>query len=74
MKLSELINHVGDENIKVQYVDHFITAKNKKKTKDTEVTFATKETTVDELMGRRPRNLGLIIWLPMDKISKFFIQ
>lgn len=68
MKLSELIQYVGDENITMQRVDQFIAARLKKKTGDVEITFATKETTVDELMGRRPKKRGLIIWLPVDRI------
>lgn len=70
MKLSELVAYVGDENITVQRVDQFIDAKYKSKTGDIEITFATNAITVDELLGRHPRNIGLIVWLPVNKLPE----
>lgn len=68
MKLSELIAHVGDENIKVQRVDQFVKADYRKKSNLTEITFETDAITVDELMRGNAKMHGLIIWLPKDKL------
>lgn len=68
MTISELIAHVGDANIQVQRVDDFIRAEYKKKTDDVEITFATNQISVYELMRHNGAKHGLIIWLPRDKL------
>lgn len=68
MTLSELIAHVGDANIQVQRVDDFIRAAYRAKTDDVEITFATNQISVDELMRHNGAKHGLIIWLPRDKL------
>jgi hypothetical protein len=74
MKLSELIAHVGNENIKVQRLDSSIVAANNKKHNHTELRIITDTDTfsANDLMaissGVAPRWHGLIIWIPTDKL------
>ena len=68
MKLSELIAHVGDDNIQVQgLASSMIRAQ--VKLKDGEVTFATDREKVAALAGvSKETHRCMIVWLPIDKL------
>jgi len=75
--MQKLIDHVGAGNIMVQYLaSSLVSAKAMRSSPDDEVrvTFATNMTTVDELMGRRPRNVGVIMWFPVDKLPAVLLK
>ncbi len=68
MKLSELIAHVGDDNIQVQGLNSSF-VRGTVKTKDGEITFATDREKVMALCGvGEQKYRGMIIWLPIDKL------
>lgn len=72
MSLLELINHVGQENISVQNLLMAVTASNTNKKGETKLTFITKEITTNDLVfeGEKARKIGLILWMPTDKLPK----
>ncbi len=71
MKLSQLITDIGDQNISAQWLtDSLIGAQYKKKSNDTEITFATNALTVNELMKpETAEKVALILWLPKDQVD-----
>lgn len=70
MKLSELIAHVGDEHVELQNLDNSTIRAQAKKT-DGEITFATDRSKVMErAMGLSVKHLGLIVWLPVDRLPE----
>lgn len=71
IKLSELVEYIGDDNITVQRVDNYIELKDNKKLKNTEITFVTNEVTTDQLVRGTQKKHGLIIWLPMDRVLQY---
>lgn len=69
MKLSELIAHIGDENIFVQNLaTNMKSAKAAMKNRDAEITFVTSDDKVLDRMIGKPRFVGLVVWLPVDKM------
>lgn len=69
MKMSELILAVGDENVKFQNLlnDAHTIDKTKHGTK---ITFYTDGVRAEELLGGgTPKNIGLVLWLPKDKVD-----
>lgn len=68
MKLSELIAHVGGDNIQCQgLTSSFVAGKVKKH--DGEITFATDRAKVMALCGvGKPTHQCMIVWLPIDKL------
>lgn len=68
MKLSELIAHVGDENILVEPVaSSLIGNVTLKKDGFTQISLMTKGTSPMDVMSGQGK-VGLLIWLPRDKI------
>ena len=72
MKISELISKVGDENIKVQQLLTDFTAGNIGK-KGATLTFATDSGFVSEYnrcaaLGGSPSHVGLVVWIPADRL------
>lgn len=73
MKLSELINFVGDASIVVQNLDTCMT--NIATTKDGNlVTFGTKEVSPNDVANNAAPKVGLVVWLPRDKVTEFVQQ
>lgn len=72
MSIIELLNHVGVENVKVQFLSECMTRadwRNKKKA--TEIAFMTQEVTVGNLLqGTLGEKIGIIVWVPKDKLPK----
>lgn len=72
MKLSELIAHVGDENVVFQgLLPSFVSGSVKKH--DAEITFATDKTKGQDLItaaatGSETQYVGMIIWLPRARM------
>ncbi len=67
MKLSELIQHVGDENVELQNLEVSMLGFEKRGL-NTEITFGTTAVSAEELMIGKPPLLGLVIWIPRDKL------
>lgn len=69
MKMSELILAVGDENVKFQNLlnDAHTIDKTKHGTK---ITFYTDAIQAEELLSEKwPKMMGLVLWLPKDKVD-----
>ena len=70
MSISELINHVGDDNIQCQHLQSSLIRAELKK-RDGEVTFATDRDKVAALCGvGKPSHICMIVWLPIDKLPE----
>ena len=70
MGIVELLNSVGEDNIRLQFVNNsFIYAKDKKRTQDTEITFATAETNANELSDDTGK-VGIVVWVDRDDYNK----
>lgn len=68
MKLSELIQHVGDDHVQCQGLSSSLLKANLKP-KDGEVTFATDREKVAALCGvGKATHMGLVVWLPVDRL------
>lgn len=66
MKLSELIQHVGDENVLLQNLEHDMT-----KVSGPYITFGTSRQNAEDLKysgitGVKPRKIGIVVWIPRD--------
>jgi hypothetical protein len=67
MSITELLQHVGDENIQLQNLaDSLVKAQLKKN--DGEITFATDRDIVQDMALNRCDKIGLILWIPKDKL------
>lgn len=70
MKLSELIQHVGDDHVQLQNLTGSLIRANMK-ARDGEVTFATDRDKVGALCGvGKTTHVGLIVWLPVDRLPE----
>ena len=70
MGLLELLSGIGEDNIRLQFVNNpFIYAKDKKRTQDTEITFATAETNANELSYDTGK-VGIVVWVDRDDYNK----
>ncbi|QYY35286.1 hypothetical protein [Ruficoccus sp. ZRK36] len=68
MKLSDLIQHVGDENVECQIVSQSLISAKVKKGMG-ELTIATDQAKVMNLGGiGRAKHVGLLVWLPADRL------
>ena len=73
MSISELVNYIGAENIRIQWLTECFAGANwRNKLKATEVRFLTTEVQVADLIGvqREGQRVGMIIWLPKDKLAE----
>ena len=69
MKMSELILAVGDENLRFQNLDRDAHTVDKTK-HGTKITFYTDGIQAEELLdGGKSENIGLVLWLPRDKVD-----
>jgi hypothetical protein len=67
MSITELLQHVGAENVQLQNLaDSLVKAQLKKN--DGEITFATDRNTVQDMVLNRCDKVGLILWIPKDKL------
>ena len=69
MKLSELVQAVGDENVRIQNLlnDAHTIDKTKHGTK---ITFYTDGVNAEELLGDgKTKNIGLVVWLPRHLVD-----
>lgn len=64
MKLTELLNAIGDDNILFQNLDMCITQINKKK-RENQVTFVTEQSFNAEGMTK----IGLVVWLDRETVA-----
>lgn len=69
MTLSELIEHVGNEHIEFQRLDQGRLDLNTGK-RDGKVTFWTGLDKVTDLMNGSKRFVGLVVWLPAERMPK----
>ena len=66
MGILELLENVGENNLTVQFINtSFLSAKDKKRTRDTEITFATAETNSTELYNGAGK-VGLVARVDRD--------
>ncbi|MGT2505711.1 hypothetical protein [Cupriavidus basilensis] len=69
MKLSDLIIAVGDENVSFQMLDSDA-IKIDASLKETRITFAAPPQSLAEMVpDGRTKDMGLVIWLPRDKVK-----
>ena len=69
MKLSEILERI-DNDVKVQFIhDSMVASKDKKRTGDTEITFATQEIDTTQLYSGQGK-IGMVIWFDKDKYNK----
>lgn len=64
--MTELISKIGDENIKFQNLDSCSISLNYDHKKGSKITFGTDELITPDGTER----LGLILWLPRDKVKE----
>lgn len=74
MKLSELIQHVGDENVVIQNIMHSSCTMNVGKSEG-RITFSTDKAKTSDLCqqgatGQKGQWTALVLWLPTDKLPK----
>lgn len=68
MKLSELIQSVGDDNVKFQNLFEATINVNRHKSGLIAITFLTSEIGLNEFLFEKPSKVALVIWLPRDKL------
>ena len=70
MKLSELIQHVGDDHVQLQTVSSSLIRANLK-ARDGEVTFAMARDKVAALCGLgKATHIGMIVWMPIARLPE----
>jgi len=70
MSLSKALEIIGDDNIVFQYLDNStVNVKDKSQTKDTDVTFATRETTCNDHYTQSGK-MGVVVWVDRDDWDK----
>ena len=69
MKLSELIEHVGDDNIGFQNLDHDA-LEIQMHGGDGKITFATDPKHVKERALGEASHVALVLWIPKDKLPE----
>lgn len=69
MKLSELINHVGDAEIEVQWL-HESSVVGEAGRDGARITFATDPAKVIGLTDTKPEFAGLVVWIPMSRLPE----
>lgn len=71
MKLSEIINHVGDENLQVQNIMQSSPTVRKMK-REASVVFYTDTAKgndlMNQMMGREGKWTGLVVWIPTERL------
>lgn len=68
--IAELIAELGNENINYQVINQsIINIEDKKKTNDTEITFATNELSASDVAFGQGKT-GLILWVDADMLEQ----
>lgn len=71
-KLSEIINEMQDD-VKVQFLNEsMVSIKDKKRTSDTEITFATSEVDANEWCN--DKKTAVIVWVDKEKYNQAIIN
>lgn len=71
LSLLDLINHVGQEHIRVQPLNSCITnATRIAKTGDSKITFVTNEISPGDLLFGGRNRIGLILWIEKERLPK----
>ncbi len=68
MSIIELLEKVGPENVRVQYL-HECALRAQKTKLGCQVTFATSEITPNDLLSA-PSKIGIIVWIPKEKYTE----
>lgn len=68
MKISQLINLVGDENARIQNLDTCFVSANAGK-KSATITFGTEREQVIGMLNGKSDDVCLIVWLPRDRVK-----
>lgn len=69
----ELLTRVGEDHVRVQNVQEVsIGVKERGRGRDrvTEITFVTDQITPSEFLLREPRMVGLVVWLPRERVER----
>lgn len=66
MKVSDLILAIGDDNVRIQNLDTCAKTLDWSAKKGATITFGTEQTIIP---GEGTHDLGLIVWLPRDKVQ-----
>ncbi len=70
--LSALFKHIGEDNCKIQWLNAALVGAETDRLGDTKITFATRQVQSGDFLleGAAPKKVGLIIWLPVDRLPK----
>ncbi len=67
-KLTDILKEIGDESITLQFLgDSTINIKDKKRTKDTEITFATSAVDCNSFIGGD--KAGIVLWVDKNEYN-----
>ncbi|AKO61075.1 hypothetical protein AXI76_gp174 [Pseudoalteromonas phage H101] len=70
MGILELLSKVGEDNLRLQFINNsVIDVKDKKVTKDTEITFATAEVNTNQLVNDTGK-VGIVVWIDREDYNK----
>jgi chorismate synthase len=68
MSLSKILEKMNN-NVKIQFIhDSIVASKDKKRTGDTEITFATQETDTTQIHSGTGK-IGMVIWFDKDEYN-----
>lgn len=71
MTLTELIDYVGLDNVVIEPIHTNATGAKQRKGGEVEVSFLSTQCSVADFAGFGPRKkLGLVVWLPVDKLPE----
>ncbi len=65
----ELLTRIGEEHIRLQNLVESATNFASRKRGHTAITFLTQEMEPNEIAAGNPRNVGLVLWLPADRVK-----
>ena len=70
MGILELLSKVGEVNLRLQFINNSVIAvKDKKVTKDTEITFATAGVNTNQLVNDTGK-VGIVVWMDREDYNK----
>ena len=69
MKLSELIAHVGDDNVQFQMLAESV--ESARVSKNSSISFFTDRQKVEELDNVESEYVGMVVWLPRKRMPEF---
>ena len=70
MTFSEFIEAVGNDNVKYQKLNECLSGQQQQKKGFVQISFATQEISIADLISDNPTTLGYVIWLPRDKVQR----